>query len=393
MRIVPPLTDSQINAAKAEAKVHRLFDGHGLILEVRTSGAKVWLFQYGKTKQSKTLGRYPAVSLREARTRAEELRERLRQGLDPAAPAATETAPLTFGELAAQWRERFVSSERMRPATIRQKDFLFEKHILPALGGLPLAEITPAVILERLLRPLEGRGLLDVASRSRALIGNVFRFGIASGQTDKDPTLSLAGAVKPPSPKHRITETARLGEVLRAIWDYQGVIQVKAALKLLPLVFVRPGELRGWRWDEIDWGKRVWTIPAGRMKMNRPHVVPLARQVLTLLEELKPFTGPEGFLFPSIWHKDRPFSENALNAALRVMGFTAEEVVSHGFRTTASTLLNEQGNFRPDVIERSLSHGEKDAVRGAYNRAEYLDERRELAQWWADYLDKLRGGG
>ena len=224
------------------------------------------------------------------------------------------------------------------------------------------------------------------------MTGAIFRFGIASALTDKDPTAGLQGAIKPPVPKHHpgITDPARLGALLRAVEGYPGNLLVRYALRLLPLVFVRPGELIKGRWEEIDREKALWTVPAPKMKMRLPHVVPLARQCLNLLGELEAFSGPEGFLFPNMRHNDRPMSENTLNAALRALGFGPDEVVSHGFRTTASTMLNERG-YRPDLIERQLLHVERNAVRGAYNRAEYLEERRAMMADWANYLDELRG--
>jgi integrase len=350
------------------------------------SGGKLWRLRYKKFNRS--LGAYPEVSLGAAREKASEMRRLIKTGLDP---SASPVKGLLFEELAGQWREKFLGPP-LAPATIKRKTFVLEKHILPALGPLPVNEITPAVVLERLLRPLETRGLLETALRAREMTGTIFRFGIASALTDKDPTIGLQGAVKPPVQKHHpgITDPARLGALLRAIESYPGNILVRVALKLLPLVFVRPGELIRSQWDEFDWQKNLWTIPAPKMKMRLPHVVPLVKQTLYLLEYLRGFSGPEGFLFPNMRHRDRPMSENTLNAALRAMGFGPDEVVSHGFRTTASTLLNERG-YRPDLIERQLSHVERNAVRGAYNRAEFLEERRAMMADWAVFLDELKG--
>jgi len=382
---VLPLTDSKIKALKPREKPYLAFDGQGLVLEVTPLGHKLWRLR-GK-KYNRSLGAYPGVSLVAAREKAAEMRQLIRAGLDP---SATSPSEMPFAKLAGQWREKFMGPP-LAPATVKRKTYVLEKHILPALGALPLAEITPAAILDRLLRPLEARGLLETALRAREMTGAIFRFGIASALTDKDPTFNLLGAIKPPTPKHHpgITDPARLGELLRAMDDYRGNLLVRFALRFLPLIFVRPGELTRWRWEEIDQGKNMWTIPAPKMKMRLPHVVPLARQCLDLLGELEAFSGPAGFLFPNIRHRDRPMSENTLNAALRAMGFGPDEVVAHGFRTTASTLLNERG-YRPDLIERQLSHVEKNAVRGAYNRAEFLDERRAMMQAWADYLDELK---
>ena len=389
---IPPLTDSQLRGLTAGLRVIRKFDGaNGLFLEVLPNGSKFWRVRYlfeGR-RRDKTLGRYPQMSLKEARARAADWLPVLMIGKNP---TAKDPAAMTFGELAGQWRERFMTPASLAPATIKRKSFILDKHILPAIGHLALSQIAAPVILERLLRPLEARGLLETATRAREMTGTVFRYGMTSeAQLEKDPTYGLQGALRPPATKHYagITDPRRLGELLRAIEDYHGSLSVKFALQLLPLVFTRPGELLRADWREIDWPKQQWVIPAGRMKMRRDHVVPLARQSLTLLEELRAFTGPDGFWFKNMRHVDRPMSENTLNAALRAMGFGPDEVVSHGFRTTASTLLNEMG-YRPDLIERQLAHSEKNAVRGAYNRAEYLEERRSMMLVWADYLDKLK---
>ena len=386
MKPVTPLTDSAVKGFKPKEKMYRKFDGHGLVMEVFPSGQKFWRLRLKKYNRS--LGTYPGVSLVAAREKAAEMRQLIKAGLDPSAPPPRE---MLFEELAGQWRERFMGPP-LAPATVKRKTFVLEKHILPALSLIPLADITPAVILERLLRPLEVRGLLETALRAREMTGAIFRFGVASALTDKDPTVGLAGAVKPPIPKHRpgITDPARLGVLLRAIDGYPGNLLTGYALRLLPLVFVRPGELAHWRWEEIDWGKSIWDIPGPKMKNRLPHVVPLARQSLELLAELRMYSGrTAGFLFPNARHADRPMSENTLGAALKMLGFRPDEVVPHGFRTTASSMLNERA-YRFDLVERQLAHVERNAVRGAYNRAEYLDERRAMMQDWADYLDELK---
>ena len=276
----------------------------------------------------------------------------------------------------------------MKPS---KKRLFLDKHILPFIGNLPIREIDPPVILNKLMRPVEARGHLETVHRIKMICGQIFRFGVATGAAARDPTQDLKSAVPPPKVTHRasIIEPSRIARLLNDIHNYNGHAVTCHALKLLPLIFVRPGELRHAEWSEIDWKEGQWRIPPEKMKMRITHIVPLARQSLEILESLKRYTGNHKFLFPGQRGDDRPMSDAAINAALRYLGYSGEEITGHGFRSMASTILNEKG-YNRDWIERQLAHTEKDNVRAAYNYAEYLPERRRMMQEWADYLDSLR---
>ena len=275
-------------------------------------------------------------------------------------------------------------------ATVAKIEWLFEGYLFPQLGARPMAEIEPPELLAALQR-IEQRGRHETAHRTKQIAGQVFRFGIATGRAVRDPSADLKGALSPVVTTHHaaVTTPAAIGALLRAIEDFRGSFPVWQALRLAPLVFVRPGELRKAEWTEIELDAGLWRIPAERMKTRKAHLVPLARQAVTLLRELHPLTGRGKYVFPSIRTQTRPMSDNTLNAALRRLGYGQDEMTAHGFRALASTRLNEMG-YRPDVIERQLAHVEKDQVRSAYNRAEHLSERRTMMQEWADYLDGLR---
>ena len=264
----------------------------------------------------------------------------------------------------------------------------------PALGDRPIAEIGAADVLN-VLRQVEARGRHDTAVRLRALIGQVFRYAIATARAENDPTFALRGALTTPKTKHRpaIIDPAELGAFLRTLDGFNGQPETLAALRLLPLVFTRPGELRMAEWAEFDLAKAVWTIPASRTKMRREHQVPLSRQALAILSELRALTGSRRLVFPGLRSPENPISENTLNAALRRLGYSHDELTAHGFRATASTLLNESGKFSADAIERALAHQDPDPVRRAYARGVFWKERVEMAEWWADYLDRLKAGG
>jgi integrase len=268
-----------------------------------------------------------------------------------------------------------------------------ERDVLPWLGTWPIDEITAPGVLA-VLRRVESRGALETAHRINQICSQVFRYGIATGRAHRDPSADLRGALPPALEKHHaaLTKPADVAGLLRAIGGYQGSFVVRCALRLAPLVFVRPGELRKVEWTEVDLEEATWRIPAAKMKMRTEHLVPLARQSVEILRELHPLTGSARYIFPGARTNSRPMSENAITAALRRMGYGREEMTGHGFRTLASTLLNEMG-WSADAIERQLAHGERDEIRGAYNRAEYLVERRRMMQAWSDYLDGLAAGG
>lgn len=394
-----PLTDVAIRNAKPGERTIKLSDGGGLQLWIEPKGAKHWRLAYrfdGKQKKL-SIGVYPAIDLRTARAKREEAKQLLRDGKDPAAEkriaklTAAASREATFKVVAAELRAQKVGSGKAQ-TTIEKYDW----HISlaePDLGPRPIAEISAAEILA-VLRKVEARGRLETARRLRSIIGQVFRYAIATQRAKDDPTIALRGALTPPIVKSRaaVTERKAFGGLLRAVDDYEGSKLTTAALKLLAILFPRPGELRWSEWPEFDLQAAVWTVPAGRMKMRRPHTIPLPRQALVILNEVRRISGNGKFLFPSERSVERPMSENTLNAALRRLGYSKEQHTAHGFRASASTLLNESGKWSADAVERALAHEEEDKSRRAYARGQYWDERVRMAQWWADHLDVLRSG-
>jgi integrase len=389
------LTDLKIKALKPKDKPYKVFDGQGLYLEVTPSGGKKWRYRYLFRNQDRriTLGSYPTLGLKEARIRAEDERKLL---ADQKAPILEKRLELeikarTFREVAKEWEVQFFAN--WKPKTIKKKRIYLNAHIYSIIGDLPIREITPVLILEKLLRPIQAKGHLETAHRAKMICSQIFRFAVASGQAERDPTQDLRGAMPQPKVRHRATilDQTKIAKLLTDMYNYNGHVVVQHALKLLPLVFVRPGELRHAEWSEINWPESQWRIPEEKMKMGQPHIVPLARQATEILKSLFRFTGGHKFLFPGQRGKDRPMSDAAINAALRYLGYSGEEITGHGFRSMASTILNEKG-YNRDWIERQLAHSERDGVRAAYNYAEYLPERRKMMQEWADYLDGLRVG-
>jgi integrase len=285
-----------------------------------------------------------------------------------------------------------VQSHSLDARTYRKKLERFENFVFPYLGREPIAQITAQDVLA-VLKRIEARGKHETNHRVRSECGNVFRYAVTTGRAERDPTVDLRGAIAAVSTRNRpaIVDPVRIGELMRAIDGYRGDLSTEFALRLLALTFVRPGELRLAQWSEFDLKNAEWRIPPARMKMRELHVVPLSTQAVALLKDLQKVTGPEGLVFPSIRAKDRAISDNTLNAALRRLGFSGDEMVAHGFRSMASTCLNEQG-WHPDLIELQLAHSERDESRGAYNRAQRLPDRRKMMQAWADYLEELRGG-
>ncbi|GHV56358.1 integrase [Deltaproteobacteria bacterium] len=388
------LSDMKIKSLKPSAKAYKAFDGQGLYLEVMPNGSKKWRYRYLYQGQDKriTLGTYPTMGLKEARTKAEDERRLLAESKDPLQErhiVSQEASELTFLEVAREWEKQFFAN--WRAATVKKKRIQLNGHIYSIIGDLPIKQITPVLILEKVLRPIQTKGQLETAHRAKMLCSQIFRFAVATGQADRDPTQDLRGAMPTPKVKHHATiiEPVKLVKLLNDIQNYNGHVIVRYALRLLPLVFVRPGELRHAEWSEIDWPDAQWRIPAEKMKMRLPHLVPLSRQAVDILKSLFPFTGGHKFVFPGQRGHDRPMSDAAVNAALRYLGYSGEEITGHGFRSMASTILNEKG-YNRDWIERQLAHTERDNVRAAYNYAEYLPERRRMMQEWADYLDSLR---
>jgi integrase len=392
-----PLTDLAVRNAKPSTKTVRLRDERGLYLEVSPKGGKWWRLRY--TFQGKenmlSLGVYPDVSLKDARERRDEARKLIANGIDPSAARKEEKAEaaaeaLTFEHVAREWYERF--KPKWSPSHSLDVIQRLEKNVFPSLGPRPIRDITAPELLAA-VRLIEGRGAVESARRILQMCGQVFRYAIATGQADRDIAADLRGSLPPAREKHHasITDPKGVAQLLRAIDGYQGSMVACCALRLAPLVFVRPGELRHAEWSEIDLDKAEWRIPAEKMKMREQHIVPLSRQAVVILYELQPLTGSGRYVFPSVRTSARPMSENTVLAALRRMGYTKDEMTGHGFRSMASTLLNEQG-WNRDAIERQLAHGERNAVRAAYNFAEFLPERRRMMQAWADYLDKLKAG-
>ena len=390
------LSDTAIRSAKPQSKTVKLFDGGGLYLEVAPSGGKWWRLKYrieGKEKRI-SLGVYPTVSLKEARKRRDAAKEQLSHGVDPsenkkACKAAIKAQEGTAYEIIA--REWFAKYSAGWSASNKVKVFARQmNYIFPFIGAKMIQTITAPELLEA-LRHIEKRGSLDTAHRALQDCSRIFRYAIATGRGERDTAADLRGALPPAKGGNfsTITEPKAVGALLRAIDGYEGGVVVASALRLAPLVFVRPGELRQSEWAEFDLAGAEWRIPAERMKMRQVHIVPLARQTVEVLHLLHNYTGHGRFLFPSPRSEARPMSDVALLAALRRMGYSKEEMTVHGFRSMASTLLNEQG-YNRDWIERQLAHGERNSIRAAYNYAEYLPERRRMMQEWADLLDGLR---
>ena len=392
------LTDTNIRTKKPQAKPVKLSDGGGLYLLITPQGAKLWRLAYRFAGRQKTLalGAYPAVTLAMARAQREAAKRLLAQGIDPSeqrrADKRAAAAATDFGEVADEWFATKMEREGKSERTLERARWL-TRVLKRDLGRRPIGEIEPPELLTA-LRRVEAQGHFETVARLRSLASQIFRYGIASGYCSRDPASDLRGALTSPTEKHRpaITDPSRLGEMLRAIDAYESVT-TRLALILLSLTAVRPGELRCAEWSEIDADAKVWAIPGEKMKMREAHRVPLSRQAVDVLSQLRPLTGQGLFLFPASGQPPRPISENTLNAALRRMGFGGDEMVSHGFRATFSTLLNEEGTWSPDVIEHALAHRERNTVRRAYNRATHWPERVSLMQHWADRLDELRQRG
>ena len=392
------LTDTALKKAKPGATPRKLTDGAGLYLLLNPNGSRWWRLDYRFAGKRKTLsmGTYPDTSLKVAREKRDEARQRLAVGVDPGAHRQAmkrlgeQAAANTFASIAAEWLT--LHAARMAPVTLDKARWMLEELANPWLGPRPITEIDAPEML-MLLRRIEARGARDTAHRVRQRCSQIFRFAIATGRARHDPTLDLRGALAPTvSQSHAaITDPRAMGELLRAIEGYRGNLVTCSALKLAPLVFVRPGELRRAEWSEIDFEQAQWRIPAAKMKMREEHVVPLSSQALAILRELQPLTGRGDYVFPGVLSAKRPISENTLNAALRRLGFEKDVMTPHGFRAMASTRLHELG-YPPDVIERQLAHAERNKVRAAYNRAQHLIERTAMMQAWADHLDGLRGG-
>ena len=405
------LTDTAIKAAKPREKPYKLFDGEGLYLLINPDGSRWWRlkYRYGGKERLLALGTYPGTGLKKARDKRDDARNLLDDDIDPNAHRKAEKAARadrdagSFEVVAREWHAK--QSETWAAGHSERVLRRLVLYVFPRIGGDPIGSVTGPQLLD-VLRRIEARGTVETAHRVKESLGAIFRYAVATHRATHDPSAALKGALATAQNKSyaAITEPKQVGELLRAIRGYSGAEITRCALQLLPLVFVRPGELRAARWEEFEFdvtppqpGKKPkhpdpqWRIPAARMKMREQHLVPLSTQAVAILRELHARTGPEGYLFPSVRGKSNYMSENTINAALRNLGYTSEQHTGHGFRHMASTLLHERG-YKSELIERQLSHGDRNPMRAAYNFAEYLPERRKMMQEWADYLDGLAKG-
>ncbi|WP_418319383.1 tyrosine-type recombinase/integrase [Piscinibacter sakaiensis] len=414
------LTDTAVRKAKATDKSRKLADGGGLYLELHPNGSKYWRLKYriGGLEKRLALGVYPDVSLADARKRRAEARALLANGADPsdarkasktaevarahvaALTAAGEPLPGTFEAVAREWLAK-AHEPTVSPRYAKRSRIQLERDVFPWIGTLPSNEVSAPAILN-LLRKVEARDALDTAHRVKQTIGLVMRYAIATGYAQRDPTPDLREALPTPIKQHyaAILEPKTVGELLRAIDSYEGHPGTRAALQLAALLFQRPGNLRAMQWAHLDLDAGEWSIPAAEMKRTKqekatgaPHIVPLASQAVAILRELQPFTAAGNYCFPGQRTRSRPISDVTLNAALRRLGYATDEMTGHGFRAMARTMIREQlPEIDPEWIEVQLGHGKKGPLGAAYDRAQYLAQRRQMMQKWADYLERLREG-
>ncbi|MEI6315814.1 MAG: integrase arm-type DNA-binding domain-containing protein [Syntrophus sp. (in: bacteria)] len=393
-----PLSDTQISKVKPQSKQTTLFDGGGLFLLVTPSGGKLWRFKYRFDSKEKllSLGTYPEISLADARQRRDEARKQVAKGIDPGTvrkamkQAETEETE-TFEVVAREWHIKFTTT--WTPGHAVKIMSRLENDLFPWIGKHKIKEIKAPELLAT-LRRVESRGALESAHRIRTIAGQVFRYAVATGRAERDPAADLRGTLPQPKEKHiaAITDPKEVGPLLRAIDGYKGDFITRCALRLAPMLFARPGELRQAEWAEIDLDEAVWNIPAPKMKMKQPHIVPLCQQAVDILTELKELTGTSRYVFPSLRSFTRAMSNNTVNAALRRMGYDGDTMTGHGFRAMARTILDEVLHMNPYVIEAQLAHKVPDPLGRAYNRTTHLEERRKMMQQWADYLDTLKAG-
>ena len=395
MALQEKLSDKKIKTAKPKEAPYKLTDGGGLYLLINPNGSKLWKLKYRFTGKEKklSLGAYPDVTLANAREKRNEAKRQLGNDIDPgllrssfkhSQKIATEN---NFETIACEWHAKF--TPKWTKAHADRILIRLKQNVFPWVGKRPISEVTAPELLSA-IRRVEARGAIETAHRILQTCGQVFRYAIASGRAERNPSADLQGALAPVKKNHHasITDPVAVGKLLRTIQGYEGFYVTKCALQLAPLFFVRPGELRHAEWSEFDFEKAEWRIPAEKMKMREQHIVPLATQAINILQELRAYSGNSKYVFPSIRASKRPMSENTVLGALRRLGYTTDEMTGHGFRSMASTLLNEQG-WNRDAIERQLAHAERNNIRAAYNYAEYLPERRKMMQHWADYLDGL----
>ena len=392
------LNDLKIRSSKPSEKQQKLFDSDGLFLLITPQGGKYFRLKYRFDRKEKllALGTYPEISLADARQRRDEARRQVAHGIDPAANRKAQKQAKTketdtLEVIAREWHGEYAKTW----STVHANTILvrLEKEVFPWLGARPIEEIKAPELL-KVLRRMESRGALDTAHRVLNHCGNIFRYAIATGRAERDPAADLRGALPPVKNNHfsAPTDPKDVAPLLRAIDAYQGSLVVKCAMQLAPILFVRPGELRHAEWSEVDLDTEQWNIPGEKMKMKEPHLVPLSHQAVEILRVLQPLTGASQYVFPCGRSFARPMSENAVNAALRRMGFEKSEITGHGFRAMARTILDEVLQVRPDFIEHQLAHAVRDPNGRAYNRTAHLVERRKMMQQWADYLDGLKAG-
>lgn len=389
------LSATGVKEAQPKNKAYKLSDGGGLFLAVQPNGAKYWRYKYRVAGKEKLLaiGVYPSISLKEARAKHRAAQDMLASGIDP---SAQRKAAKLSKKIAVENSFKAVSLEwftKRQPAWAesywRKLEQMMAKDLFPYIGNRPINEITPPELLA-VLRKIESRGALESAQRTKQIAGQIFRYGVATGRCERDPSQDLSGALATPIKQHRaaITNTKEVGPLLNALDGYMGTAVVRGALRLAPLTFVRPGELRTARWKEMDFEKAEWRYHVTKTKSE--HIVPLCTQAIEILQELHPLTGNSEFVFPSARTLSRPMSDNAVLSAMRRMGIGKEEMCGHGFRAMARTILDEELHFRVDWIEQQLAHAVKDVHGRAYNRTAHLKERKKMMQAWADYLDNLK---
>lgn len=396
-----------VKNAKPGDKPQKLFDGGGLYLLVQPTGGRLWRLKYrfGGKEKLVSLGTYPDISLKEARERRDKARQDLAQGIDPSSKrkaeksSKAELAANSFEAVAREWHLT-IHTAKVSEGHAARTLVRLEQDVFPWIGPDPIASIRAPKLLET-LRRIEARGAIETAHRALQACGQVFRYAVATGRAERNPAADIQGALQPVIVKHMpaITDPKRVGELLRSIHGYEGLPVTRAALQLAPLVFVRPGELRKAEWSEFDLEEALWRIPSDRMKrtkaqkaMGPPHLVPLPRQAVEILRDLHPLTGHGQYVFPSLRTGERPMSDNAVLSALRRMGYPKEEMTGHGFRAMARTMLAERLNIDEAIIEAQLAHSVKDSLGRAYNRTEFVEQRRNMLQTWADHLDTLRKG-
>ncbi len=393
------LNDLTIKNKKPTDKPYKLSDEKGLFLLIHPKGFKYWRFKYRFAGKEKLLafGVYPDISLADARARRDEARRLIANGIDPglakqlAKRANDSVVENSFEAVTREWYAKYAPT--WVPSHGERIIRRLERDVFPWIGSISISVVTAPELL-KVLQRIEDRGALETAHRALQNCGQIFRYAVATGRAERDPTGDLRGALPPPKVNSfaAIVDPKKLGQLLRSIEIYQGSFVTKCALRLAPLVFVRPGELRKAEWSEIDLDLAEWNIPAEKMKMRQAHLVPLSRQAVAILRELYPLTGNSKYLFPSVKTLTRPMSDNTVNSALKRLGYDSDEMTTHGFRATARTILDETLGFRPDIIEHQLAHAVKDPNGRAYNRTSHLPARREMMQKWADFLDQITEG-